>query len=962
NLNSYSGTSGQLVGVTLLSSVDVSLLSGSNFRFSVGSGTVEDMTVSVSGNSLLTVSGLLTTIVNLLGAGNTLNADLSVVNTATGEVVAIAANSVSISASLIGGLTYSGTASFANLPAGDYTMVISSPNSTGTLVSLINALAAAQVATFVNVDVTDSVGYSVGAIEGNVLDTTSSGDMADSGSGITVTSAVSDSVQGSTAVTVTGAGVNITGAYGVLTIHSDGSYSYQLTKGGAAIGKSDVFSYTITDAGGHTSTTSLTINIGGNIEPAQANPDTQDTDVTSIYDTLNGESGAIGQLVGVSLLGSVDVGLLNGNTFDFNVAAGSSEKVQLAVSGSAGLSVAAILSLLGGASSFTADLSIVDKATGQVVEVLSNAVSINASGINLVYSGGGWTSMLPTGSYTAIVSSPSTTGILKSLLDLNLGTYVNVSVADSQGYHTDSLAGNVLQSDVGGDVADTGVNIKVASVTATSVNGSEPVSVSSSGTTIAGAWGSLTIHSDGSYTYQPNGGLNGAGKSDVFTYTITDSLGHTASTTLTIDINGAPSLAVDDQVSMNVATALAAAVITPYVATNLSVAATQVNGGQSVNGVTRTMNFTVAADHELDNPAITLSLAGTSRVPITGLGLNASLTGTITISQIVTNSDGSTTTVVVQTQNYSQSLTGALASSGSDNDTVTFSGLHLAEGNYTLTVSHNLTSTLNVTYSSSATVNGNLVDTATHYTVAQSVTGNILNGSGSGGVDDTYGAYHSGFTISGKNGLGNADSWTFHNDGTITNGSGATVSNVQVTGQYGVLTISGSGAYTYALKANIDVSTMTSKEIFNYTLNDNGSPASTGHLTIDLHPQIGGSVNGDDIHSTAYNDTFTMGVGADTVVYNLLADDNTGGNGSDTWKDFSVAQGDHIDVSALLVGWDGNSSSLGNYVTLSYVGSNTVVSIDRDGGAGNHQSTTLITLEGVHINTLNELLDTNNSN
>ena len=87
-------------------------------------------------------------------------------------------------------------------------------------------------------DVTDSVGYSVGAIEGNVLDTTASGDMQDSGQGISVTSAVSDSVDGSTPVNVTSAGVDITGAYGVLTIHSDGSYSYQLTKGGAAIGKS----------------------------------------------------------------------------------------------------------------------------------------------------------------------------------------------------------------------------------------------------------------------------------------------------------------------------------------------------------------------------------------------------------------------------------------------------------------------------------------------------------------------------------------------------------------------------------------------------------------------------------------------------------------------------------------------------------------------------------------------------
>ena len=60
------------------------------------------------------------------------------VNTATGEVVAIAENSVNISASLLGGLSYNGTVSFANLPAGDYTMIISAPESNGPLVSLIN--------------------------------------------------------------------------------------------------------------------------------------------------------------------------------------------------------------------------------------------------------------------------------------------------------------------------------------------------------------------------------------------------------------------------------------------------------------------------------------------------------------------------------------------------------------------------------------------------------------------------------------------------------------------------------------------------------------------------------------------------------------------------------------------------------------------------------------------------------
>nr|MDQ6120234.1 type I secretion C-terminal target domain-containing protein [Klebsiella pneumoniae subsp. pneumoniae] len=61
----------------------------------------------------------------------------------------------------------------------------------------------------------------------------------------------------------------------------------------------------------------------------------------------------------------------------------------------------------------------------------------------------------------------------------------------------------------------------------------------------------------------------------------------------------------------------------------------------------------------------------------------------------------------------------------------------------------------------------------------------------------------------------------------------------------------------------------------------------------------------------------------------------------------SRSPGDHIDVSALLVGWNGSSDTLGNYITLSYVGGNTVVSIDRDGTGGNtHQPATLITLQG----------------
>ncbi|MBK9427873.1 MAG: hypothetical protein IPN63_10960 [Gammaproteobacteria bacterium] len=56
-------------------------------------------------------------------------------------------------------------------------------------------------------------------------------------------------------------GGTVTGLYGVLTVGTDGSYSYlrnAVTPGGV----SDVFTYTLTDGDGDTSTATLTIGIG----------------------------------------------------------------------------------------------------------------------------------------------------------------------------------------------------------------------------------------------------------------------------------------------------------------------------------------------------------------------------------------------------------------------------------------------------------------------------------------------------------------------------------------------------------------------------------------------------------------------------------------------------------------------------------------------------------------------------
>ncbi|WP_354067734.1 VCBS domain-containing protein, partial [Bradyrhizobium sp. OAE829] len=93
--------------------------------------------------------------------------------------------------------------------------------------------------------------------------------------------------------------------------------------------------------------------------------------------------------------------------------------------------------------------------------------------------------------------------------------------------------GNVLSNDT--DV-DTGATKTVAAV-----NGS----AGNVGTAVAGTYGSVTINSNGSYSYTLNNLdpdtqalAQGAAATEVFTYTVTDQFGATSSTTLTINITG----------------------------------------------------------------------------------------------------------------------------------------------------------------------------------------------------------------------------------------------------------------------------------------------------------------------------------------------------------------------------------------------------------------------------------------
>ncbi|HBZ14643.1 MAG TPA: Ig-like domain repeat protein, partial [Pantoea sp.] len=213
----------------------------------------------------------------------------------------------------------------------------------------------------------------------------------------------------------------------------------------------------------------------------------------------------------------------------------------------------------------------------------------------------------------------------------------------------------------------------------------------------------------------------------------------------------------------------------------------------------------------------------------------------------------------------------------------------------------------------------------------------------SGSIYGSSTASHSG-TLSITNEHG--DITTVHSVGTTT-----------VAGDYGVLTIAANGSYTYSLNAGVDGQSITHKEVFSYTLAASDGTITTQSFTIELHPTITGTAGADTLSGGAYDDTITSGAGADTLVYHLLASaDATGGNGHDTWTDFNVAQGDKIDVSNLLIGWNDSTSNINDFVKVDHTSDgNTVLSIDRDGSGTGYSATQLITLEGVNVS-LEELL------
>ncbi|SFQ02309.1 VCBS repeat-containing protein, partial [Mesorhizobium sp. NFR06] len=313
--------------------------------------------------------------------------------------------------------------------------------------------------------------------------------------------------------------------------------------------------------------------------------------------------------------------------------------------------------------------------------------------------------------------------------------------------------------------------------------------VTGAGVSIAGEYGTLLLHSDGTYTYTRAAETKG-GVDDVFHYTLTDGDGDQSSTTLTISIGNTPPT-IDG--------------LTP-----------EANGGDvTVNEAA--LNAGTPGGPGSD-PASTAE-TGTGTFTIASPDGIASLTidGHAFITNGVFTAD-SFTTALGNTLN----VTGYNAATGEVSYTYTLldneahdpvQGTNNLFENFTVSLTdqdgQNASSTLSVDILDDVPTAKADTDAAQS---GEKVTGNVETGASTHGTGaaDTAGA----------DGIASI-AWT----GSVTSNGVTTV-----TGAHGVLTVFANGDYSYQATPNAPTGT----DVFNYTITDGDGDTSSATLTIDV--------------------------------------------------------------------------------------------------------------------------------
>ncbi|WP_104510389.1 BapA/Bap/LapF family large adhesin [Acinetobacter indicus] len=427
------------------------------------------------------------------------------------------------------------------------------------------------------------------------------------------------------------------------------------------------------------------------------------------------------------------------------------------------------------------------------------------------------------------------------------------------------------------------------------VNGQEVIGE----TTIPGDHGTLVIHPDGSYTYTPNSDVTVIGKTEVFEYTVTDPVtgkSDTANLIIQIGTNSDLDLTWDAENP----TANAETVVATDNADLIGVDATNLVD-PTVAGPQISESWLIslsATPRTVQSGVITVNENTISNIEV-GLSTSSLLglggSASVAFQKLVGG------VWVTQDTISASSLADLIALFPNGNGKV-YENQEAGQYRFELNYTRGAGIAGNVTVSTGVTTI-HLDDFIA--TPIDSVVGNVYTDDDGAGTDILASIYTDLF-VSTDGGV----TWTQ-----------VTSTGTDFVGNHGTLSIKSDGSYTY-------------------NVTDSGlAGGASDEFTYKLVAPNGG---------------------ADTVIFDLLDNaDALGGNGHDTWTDFNLAEGDKIDITELLAGQTVDGDNIGQFVTVTQVGNDTVISIYRDGTAStSYNPTELLTLQNTNT-TLQDLLDNN---
>ncbi|MBB5190871.1 VCBS repeat-containing protein [Silvimonas terrae] len=597
-------------------------------------------------------------------------------------------------------------------------------------------------------------------------------------------------------------GLGLTGSYGTLHLGANGSYEYDVDSTNAAVRAlpagatlTETFTYQITDTEGLTDTAQLVVTVTGVNDPPVANPDTAHAV----------EAGGVNnQTAGVNPGGNV---LTNDADPDGDAISVTGIQTSGGTTGTVG---SALVGTYG---------SLTLAANGQYTYTVDNnnaAVQALRTASDQLTESFTYTVADSHGATTTTTLTITITGQNDAPVGVNDTGDATEAGGTNNGTPGSNAIGNVLTNDTDVDAGD--------SKTVDGVGTSGSFNAVTGPTSVTGQYGTLTLNTDGSYTYVVDNSLAavnalapGESLADTFSYRLHDTAGAQASAQLQITIHGANDAPVGH--------------------TDLNYALADNGSGTPVNANGNVLNNDTDVDHN-DHLTVTGAAVGATASSPTLSAVTASSTSTSnaltlvgTYGTLTIGADGSYSYIIDINNPTVQSLTGTQ--------------FRLENFTYQLTDSGNLHDVAQLTI---------IVRGRNDPPVAVNDSGVAVEAAGLNNT--TPGSNPTGNVLTGATDPDNdvLEVTTLHTGGQGSNAPSVTA-GTPLQGEYGSLVLNGDGTWTYELNNDLPAvqalrtPTQTLTEQFTFVVSDPWGATDSATLTI--------VISGRNDTPIAVNDTAT---------------------------------------------------------------------------------------------------------